>query len=157
DAKLVFEGQPDDVAVQAQKDQTKGFEREFVERAITFWTNEMFLRRDGKLIKIDKPDDAIAFAHREFLFLQLRTDWKVGDKTHPAGALLAANFDDYLSGKRNFDILFQPTERKSLAGVGATLHHVIVNELDNVRNRVFVLTHNDGSWKRVEMSGVPEF
>ncbi len=157
EAKVVLEGKEDDVSVSASRSQTKGFEREFVNRAITFWTNEEFLRRDGKLIKIDKPDDALAFAHREFLFFQLRTDWKVGEKAWPAGALLATKFEDFLGGKRNFDMLFEPTDRKSLAGVGTTLNHLIVNELDNVRNRVFVLTHEKSGWKRVETPGVPEF
>lgn len=157
DAKVVFEGKADDVAVSAMKDQTKGFEREFVERGITFWTNEMFLRRDGKLIRIEKPDDAIASLHREFLLLQLRTDWKVGEKTYPAGALLATNLEKFLTGQREFDLLFEPTERKSLASVSTTRHHVIVNELDNVRNRVFVRTKEKAGWSREEMPGLPEF
>ena len=157
DAQLVFEGKADDVAVSGIKDQTKGFQREFVERGITFWTNEMYFRRDGRLIKIEKPDDAIAFSHREFLFFQLRTDWKVGDKTYPAGALLAIDFEAFLKGQRNFDILFEPTERKSLASVTTTKNHVIVNELDNVRNRVFILTKAKSGWQRAEMPGVPEF
>ena len=43
------------------------------------------------------------------------------------------------------------TERKSLAGASPTLHHVLVNELDNVRNRLYVLTRKDGAWRREEL------
>ena len=46
-----------------------------------------------------------------------RTEWKVGGKTYPAGSLLATNFEAFLKGKRNFDVLFEPTERKSLGGL----------------------------------------
>ena len=44
DAALVFEGEKADVAVAAMNDMTKGFERDFVHRAITFWESELFLR-----------------------------------------------------------------------------------------------------------------
>ena len=36
-------------------------------------------------------------------------------------------------------MLFEPGERKSLAGFTATRHFVVVTELDNVRSRVYVL------------------
>jgi prolyl oligopeptidase len=157
DAQLVFEGQKTDVAVAAVKDMARGFEREFVHRAITFWESELFYRNNGKLVKIDKPIDAIAGVHREWLFMRLRTPWSVADKAYPAGALLATRFDDFLKGERKFDVLFEPTERKSLAAHVPTLHHVILNELDNVKSRLSVLTYKDGKWQREELPGLPKF
>ena len=156
-AETVFEGQPGDVSVAAMRDHTKGFERDFVLRGVTFFSNEMFLRRGGKLVKIDKPDSANANVHRDLLLLELRDDWTVGGKTYPAGALLAADFEGFLGGERRFDVLFQPTERKSLAGYSPTLAHVLLNELDNVRNRVYVLGRKDGKWTREPLPGMPEF
>ena len=157
DAKLVFEGQPEDVAVSAHRDQTPGFERDWVHRSVTFWTSELFLRRDDKLIKIDKPADAKASSDRDLLFIELRTEWEFGGKTYPAGALLATALEAYLEGKGTFDVLFEPTERKSLADFEATRHHVLLNELDNVRNRLYVLTRENGKWKREELPGAPRF
>jgi prolyl oligopeptidase len=157
DAKLVYEGQKSDVWIGAAKDHTKGFEREFVVRAITFWESDFFLLRDGKLVKIEKPIDAQASTHREWLLIRLRTPWEVGGKKYPAGALLAANFEAFLKGERKLDVLFEPTERKSLAGYSPTLGHIILNELDNVRSRLYVLTHKDGAWKREELPGLPKF
>jgi prolyl oligopeptidase len=61
-AKTVFEGRVSDVAVTGFHDPTPGFERDFVLRAMTFYTNELFLVRDDGLIKIEKPDDANAQA-----------------------------------------------------------------------------------------------
>jgi prolyl oligopeptidase len=148
DATMVFEGKPDDVSASVHWDLTPGFEREFAIRAPTFFTNEMLVHRDGKFIKIDKPDDAVASVHRDWMYVKLRTDWKVGDKSYPAGALLAIQFEAFLGGDRNFDVLFEPTERTSLAGFSEMRHHVIVNELDNVANHLYVLTPVDGKWKR---------
>ena len=136
EAKVVFEARPEDMSAYAFRDLTPGFERDIVVRRPTFWTSETFLRRDGKLDKIDKPDDARATFHREWLLLQLRSDWKVRARTYPAGALIAIHLDAFLHGERAFDVLFEPAERKSLVGFSPTRHHILVNELDNVRSRV---------------------
>ncbi len=156
-AETVYEGQPTDVSVVAARDHTKGFERDYVFRGVTFFSNEMFLRRDGKLVKIDKPDSANASAWRDLLLLELRDDWSVGGKTYRAGSLLAADFEGFLKGERKLDVLFEPTERKSLAGFSPTRHHILVNELDNVRNRVYVLTRRGAAWSRAPLPGMPDF
>ena len=156
EAAVVFEGGAKDMSVGADRDLTPGFERDIVMRLPTFFTSETFLRRDGKLVKIDKPDDATASFHREWLLLRLRTDWTVGGKTYPAGALLAIDLEAFLKGERGFDVLFEPTERKSLASVSPTRHFILLNELDNVRSRIEVLSHRDGGWHREPMPGLPE-
>jgi hypothetical protein len=155
-AELVFEGQPDDMAVGASRDLTPGFERDFLVRQITFWTNEFFLRRGGHLIKIDKPDDANASVHREWLLIELRSPWTVEEATYPAGALLAANFEAFLKGDRTLHVLFEPTDRTSLAAWAGTRNHILLTTLDNVRNRISVLTFTDGTWQRAPLTGVPD-
>jgi prolyl oligopeptidase len=155
-ATVVFEGNPDDMSVSASRDLTPGFERDFVSRRRTFYSGETFLRRDGKLIKIEIPDDAELDVNREWLLVTLRTDWTIGDKTYPAGALIATNFEAFLKGGRNFDVLFEPTDRKSLSGASPTRHHILLNELDNIRNKLYVLTYKDGKWLREPLPGVPE-
>ncbi|HSD65116.1 MAG TPA: S9 family peptidase, partial [Vicinamibacteria bacterium] len=155
-AETVDEGKAEDMSLDAFRDHTRGFERDFVHRAITFYTNELFLRRDGRLVKVDKPDSANATVHRDLLLVELRDDWTVGGRTYPAGALLAADFEGFLRGERRFDVLFEPTERKSLAGFSPTLGHVLVNELDNVKNRVYVLSRENGKWRRDPLPGMPE-
>lgn len=157
EAKPVFAGQDADVSVGASRELAKGFERDFVSRSITFWTNEVFVRDGEKLVKIDKPDDANMSSHREWLLIELRTDWTVGGKTYPAGAQLVIRFDDFLKGDRKFAMLYEPSERKSLVSVVGTRHHFLVNELDNVRDRIYVVTHVDGQWTRKPLEGAPEF
>ncbi len=156
-ATVVAEGKVEDVSLFATRDQTRGFPRDIVHRGVTFYSNEFFLLRDGTPRKIEKPDSATAHLHREWLLLELRDDWTVGGTTHPAGALLATKLEAFLAGERTFDVLFLPTERSSLAGFSPTQHHVLLNVLDNVRNRITVLTHVDGTWKREPLPGLPEF
>ncbi|MBM4063316.1 MAG: S9 family peptidase, partial [Planctomycetes bacterium] len=156
-ATTVAEGRPEDVSLHVAHDPTKGFERDLVRRGITFYTNEVALLRDGKLVKIDKPDSANASVHREWLFLVLRDDWQVGGASYTAGSLLACRLEVFLAGSRTFDVLFAPTERSSLAGFSPTRNHVLLNVLDNVRNRVFVLTHGGAGWRKEPLPGLPEF
>ncbi len=155
-AETIFEGQDSDVSVGAYHDHTPGFERDFVYRGITFYSSELYLRRDGSLTRIDVPIDANVGVHREWLLVELRTDWDAGGTVYPAGALLATSFDGFLAGDRKFDVLFAPTERTSLAGYSPTRNYILVNELDNVRNRVYRLRF-DGAWQRELLEGQPEF
>jgi prolyl oligopeptidase len=156
-ATLVYEGQPGDVGVNAWHDDTPGFERDFVSRGITTYSSEQFLRRDGRLIRIEKPDDADAGTFREWLVVKLRTDWSVGGGTYRAGALIATRFEDFLGGKREFDVLFEPTERSSLEGWSTTRNAILLEVLDNVRSLLYVVRHADGAWTRSAVPGLPEF
>jgi prolyl oligopeptidase len=155
DATLVYEGKPDDMSVAAWSDRTPGFEREFVSRQVTFWTSELFLRRDGRRVKIEKPDDANAGVHREWLFLELRTNWTVGATTYAAGSLLAIDCERFLAGDRGFHVLFEPGPRTSLVAYSPTRNHILLTTLDNVRSRLYVLTWQDGAWQRAPLPGVP--
>ena len=156
-ATPVYETQPADVWAYGWHDFTPGFERDFVARGITFYSNEMFLRREGRLVKIEKPEDADAGVWREWLLLQLRTDWSVAGQVYPAGALLATRLDDFLAGKRAFEVLFQPTERRSLTSYSTTRSAILLNELDHVRCRIEALRVTDGRWSREALPGLPEF
>jgi prolyl oligopeptidase len=155
-APLVYEGKAEDMLVSAYRDPTPGFERDFVFRQITFWTNELFVRRDGQLVKIEKPADANASVHREWLLVELRSPWAVGGQTYPAGALLAADFEKFLAGDRTFHVLFAPGPRTSLVAFAGTRRHLLLTTLDNVRSRIEVLAFRDGTWRREPLPGVPE-
>ncbi|MFM8803519.1 MAG: prolyl oligopeptidase family serine peptidase, partial [Planctomycetia bacterium] len=155
-APVVYEGRPEDMSVTAFRDLTPGFERDFVARQITFWTNELFLRRDGKLVKIEKPDDANASVHREWLLVELRSPWAVDGTTHPVGSLLVCKLEQFLAGDRSFHVLFTPGPRTSLVGCVGTRSRLLLTTLDNVRSRIEVLSFEDGAWRREPLQGVPE-
>lgn len=156
EAETVYEGQESDVSVSAGRDLTPGFERDFVYRSPTFFTNEVYLRRDGALLPIEKPADATLIAHREWLFLRLRSPWTLAGRTYPAGALLAAPFERWIAGDRDVDVVYEPGERRSLQGFSPTRAHFLLSELDNVRSRVFVLTPGPAGWQREPLARLPE-
>ena len=158
EAKAVFEGLETDMSAGAYHDPTPGFERDFCYRSPSFFTRETFvLARDGSRHKLELPGDAEPSAEREWLTVQLRSAWKVGKTTYPGGSLLATRFDDFMAGKREFTVLFEPTATTSLAHYSWTRHHLILNVLDDVKNRLTVLTPGEKGWQRSPFVGAPGF
>ena len=147
-AVTVYEGQAEDMYIGAGHDDTPGYERDFVTRTLAFYNDELYLRgKDGSLTKVDAPNSAQKSVQRQWLGLELREAWTVAGKTYAPGSFLVANFDAFMRGERTFDVLFEPTPTTSLAGATLTRNQVVLNVLDNVRNRLTVLTHADGTWK----------
>ncbi len=157
-AKVVYEGTADDMYIAAGRDHSPGYERDFVFRTIAFYNDELYLRRpDGTLDKVDVQNSANKSVQREWLGLELREPWTVGGETYKAGSYLVANFDAFMAGERDFQVLFEPTDTTSLAGVTWTKDHVVLNVLDDVKNRLSVLTPgDDGEWTRSAFTGAPD-
>jgi len=158
EARVVYEGKPEDMYIAGFRDLTPGFEREFVSRTIAFYNDELYLRNaDGTLTRIDAPNSANKTPYREWLILELREDYTAGGRVFPKGAVIAAKFDAFMAGGRDFDVLFEPSETTAFVGLTATRDHLILNVLDNVKNRLTVLTYEGGEWTRKPFVGAPAF
>lgn len=153
EAETVFEGERTDVAVSAWYDNTPGYERSFVDRAIDFYRAQRFeLTADGELVELDVPDDARVSVYRDHLLVRTRSEW-LG---HPAGTLLAANYPAFLAGSREVTVLFGPDEHTSLEQYAWTQNHLLVVTLQDVQTRVRVLTPGEDGWSDEELPGVPD-
>ena len=133
-----------------------GRKYEFINRGVTFFTNEQLVRRGDEWVKIDKPDDASVGTYDDQIIIRLRSDWTAGGQTFPAGSLLCGDFEAYLKGERKLVSLFTPTDRKSLSGTAETKNFIVLNELDNVRNKLYILKRENGTWTRTPMPA-PDF
>jgi prolyl oligopeptidase len=154
DAETLFSGASTDVIVAASVDRTPGFERTMVGRAIDFFNDENYELRGGELIRIDAPTDATVSVHRDWLLIELRTDWYTGDAQYTAGSLLAAKYDEFLAGTAQLQVVFEPDEHTCLNHYAWTRDKLTVVTLADVASRVEVVT--PGSWQREPVSGVPE-
>jgi prolyl oligopeptidase len=157
DAKTVFEGKAEDVASAGQTEILSDGRYDLVTRTPAFFRQEMFLLVGDRLVKLEVPEDCAprVFFRGRFLF-SLRSDWNVGGKTYREGALLATPVDELLKGERRLEVLFEPSERVSLADVDRTRDRVLLQRLDNVKSRLTALSLKDGAWDRTEIptSGV---
>ena len=151
-ADIIFEGGRTDVSVGAYATLAPGYEAEFVYRGIDFYNTDLFIRREGALRAIDIPSDATASVHRGRLFITLDTDWTIGARMYPAGSLLATDFERFLAGDRKLDVLYDPSPGSSLAQYSPTRNHVLINVLDNVRNRVYAATPTMDGWERTNLT-----
>jgi prolyl oligopeptidase len=153
-AETLFSGASNDVIVAATVDRTPGFERTVLGRAIDFFNDENYELRSGELIRIDAPTDATVSVHRDWLLIELRTDWYTGDAQYTAGSLLATKYDEFLDGTAQLQVVFEPDEHTCLNHYAWTRDKLIVVTLADVASRVEVVT--PGSWQREPIPGVPE-
>lgn len=156
-AAVVYEGLADDMYISAGRDHTPGFERSYVSRTLAFYNNELYLiGADGQLQRIEAPNSAEKSFFRNWLTFELREPWTIGGTEYPAGSLLATALDGWMAGKRDVQVLFTPTDTTSLAGYTWTNNHLVLNVLDDVKNRLEVLTPATG-WSRAPLAGAPAF
>ncbi|MCA9126650.1 MAG: S9 family peptidase [Planctomycetales bacterium] len=155
-AEVVYEGTPEDMYIAAFHDDSPGFERNFISRTLAFYSDELYLRKDsGELVKVDAPNSANKSVFHQHLLLELREPWTVDDKTFSAGSLLVSNFEDFMHGQRQLTVLFEPTENSSLASYSPTQDFILLNVLEDVKNRIYVLKHQEGQWRREPLMGAP--
>jgi prolyl oligopeptidase len=153
DAQTVFEGSAGDVIVAAGVDRTPGFERTILRRALDFFNDQVYELRGDELIRIDAPTDASISVHRQWLLIELRTDWITGSASYPAGSLLAADYDEFLAGTAPLRVVFEPDTHTSLLHYAWTRDRLVVVTLSDVASRVEIVT--PGSWQRRPVTDVP--
>ncbi|MDV6264209.1 prolyl oligopeptidase family serine peptidase [Rhodococcoides yunnanense] len=156
EAETVFEGEPQDISISAWHDRTPGFEREFVQRATDFYNSETYVLDGSALTRILTPTDASTSVHENWLLVRTMTPWTVGDTTYPAGALLAADFDEFISGTASLTVLFAPDEHTSLHQYAWTENYLLLVTLQDVRTQLHVLKPRAKEWDASTIDGLSD-
>jgi prolyl oligopeptidase len=154
DAETLFSAASTDVIVAASVNRTPGFERTILRRAIDFFNDEVYELRGEEFIRIDAPTDSTVSVHRDWLLIELRTDWYTGTCEYKAGSLLAANYDEFLAGTAQLQIVFEPDEHTCLNHYAWTRDKLIMVTLADVASRVEVIT--PGSWETAAVPDIPD-
>jgi prolyl oligopeptidase len=152
-AETLFSAASTDVIVAASVDRTPGFERTILRRAIDFFNDEVYELRDSELIRVDTPTDATVSVHRNWLLIELRTDWFSGATEYPAGSLLAADYQQFLAGTAELDVVFAPDEHTCLHHYAWTRDTLVVVTLADVASRVEIIT--PGTWQAEPVPVLP--
>jgi len=154
-AATVFEGQSTDVGVSpwVDHDVREGTTRitEGIRRSIAFYNGETFVLRNDLPVRLAVPDDAAAQIVGPWLIVRLRSEWKIGQRSYPAGALIATPVQEFSDGKAAFDVLFAPTSRSALQNWSVTRNAIVLDVLENVRSRIWMMTRADNNWQRQEI------
>lgn len=151
-AETVFTGSASDVIVAASVDRTPGYERTLLSRAVDFFNDETYQLRSGELVRIDAPTDAGVSVHRNWLLIELRTDWHTGTADFTAGSLLAADYEEFLAGTAELSVVFAPDAHTCLHQYSWTRDKLVMVTLADVATRVEIVT--PGSWSRRAVEGL---
>jgi len=151
-AKTVFEGQVEDVSAEIHSIHTPEGRYHLAVRRPDFFSYEIFLIQNNRLVKLDLPKDLIDFdIFKEHLLLALRADWKLADQTYKQGSLLAMRLDRFLSGDRKFKVLFEPSPRTSLSEFSTTRDRLLIGVMDNIASRIYEARLQDDKWRQTEI------
>jgi prolyl oligopeptidase len=148
EAKQIFEGKETDISAGCSREFDHGRVRDFCSRGVDFQRTEVFIVKDGKQVRIEKPEDATPGTWDDELLLRLRADWTPNPSgpTYKRGSLLVSKLDAFLAGKREFQTLFEPTPQSSLLGWSGTKTKLLVTALTDVKNHVTVFSRQGGKW-----------
>ncbi len=117
DAEVVYEGKPEDVEINTLVVHTPERNYPIVIRADTFFTSEAFYYRDGELLKLDIPADAvIETLFRNQLLLSLKTDWQRDGETWKQGSIVSVDLDDLLRGEGKVVRVVEPDAHSAISG-----------------------------------------
>jgi prolyl oligopeptidase len=154
---VLFETAPESMSVWGSVDRTQGRETVwFVERLSFFDSNIWLGDHSGPKAKLDLPADLSMEAHRGWLVVKRRTPWTIGQRTHPPDTLLGLSLAGFLSGERNFTVLFEPGERRALQSFFWSNGQLVLSILDELQPVFEVLTPSAKGWARSKIAGLPE-
>jgi prolyl oligopeptidase len=160
EATEVFAGEPADVAAGVYRTWDRDESYDVAYRTPSFFETLNYLYTgDGGFRHIDIPADArfLGVMNGQML-VQLKTDWQVGDATYPQAALIAIDFERFMDGARDFEVLMVPGESLAIprGGILTTRDHIVVRVLDDVVSKMMRFSFIDGKWvsEAIETEGL---
>lgn len=155
DAPVVFAGEPSDVSVGVSVGRLPGYQHHVFSRRPDFFTSRRWILRGDDLVEIDVPADAAVGVHERWLTVRPRSAWAVGGRSYEPGTLLIADLEEYLAGGRDVHVLFEPTATTALSMWAWTRNHLLLGLIEDVRDRIEVVTPGDGFGRR-PLAGQPQ-
>jgi prolyl oligopeptidase len=120
---------------------------EFRVRSVTFYTSKYWHRTPKDLENISAADDDTPFKEvpiqddaqvstfGDMALVTLRSDWSTSGRMFKQGSLLACTFDDLMAADLiKAQVLFEPTDTRSLEASTATKSFLVLKILEDVRS-----------------------
>ena len=150
EATEIFAGEQADVSAGVYRTWDRDDSYDVAFRVPSFFETLNYLYMgDGKFEHIDIPTDArfLGVMNGQML-VQLKSDWETGDTTYPQAALISIDFERFMDGDREFEVLIVPGESMAIprGGIITTRDHIIVRLLDDVVSKLRRFSFVDGKW-----------
>jgi prolyl oligopeptidase len=154
-ARQLFAVDTADMGVWVATMHTARGEEPVIARLPTIFTSEQHLVRDGALLRLDVPDDAKSTVVAGQMVLQLVSDWTVGGKTFHAGSIVSADFERYLAGERDVELVLQPGARSTINGMTTTRDLLLVSQLNDVQGELLAFRRQGDAWQHDRIGNPP--
>jgi prolyl oligopeptidase len=154
---VLFETTPASMNVHGSPDRTQPSETVwYLERPDFFDLNIWRGDRAGPRVKLDLPSDIEMDAHADWLVVKRRTAWTIAGRVYSPDTLLGTSLSEFLAGKREFAVLFEPGERRALQSFFWTNGKLVLSILDELRPVFEVLTPSNAGWTNERLKGLPD-
>ena len=143
-ARMLFEGQTTDVAVQPSIDQDAGIAQAFIVRSVSFFESEYYYAPNlDTPAKLPLPRNAdLRGVLDGRAIVTLREPWQYRGHDYPNGAIVA-----YAPRGGAAELVFAPRDTQSVENVGIGDTGLVVQYLDNVSGRAARIVRNgEGRW-----------
>jgi prolyl oligopeptidase len=149
EAKTIFEGDSTNVGIWGMTINKADNTYTIIHQGVTFFTSRTYVYEDNEIIKLDIPEDAdINDILNKQVIIHLKSQWKVGGKTYPQGALISVDYNELLNRKHDIKLITAPTAKSSITSASATKNMLIVNMLNNVKSELYTYKFENGNWKK---------
>jgi prolyl oligopeptidase len=155
-APVIFETTPGNMGAFSGVDRTGDVPRVWFSERLDFFNSRLWLGDEtGARSKLDLPTDIWMDAHRDWLVVKPRTAWTAGGQTHAPDTVLGISLSSFLSGDRNFTVVFEPGPRRALQGFFWAAGKLVLSILDELQPVFEVLTPSSNGWARASLPGMP--
>lgn len=118
-------------------------------KCFDFRNRNTFVLEKEMLVQLDIPDDSIFRGFfKNYLIIILNSDWTVTARNYTKGMLLAIDYDKFLRGSRNFEVLFESQERMHLESIHFTKNFLIANIQNNISSELYCYCFKNGKWEK---------
>ena len=147
DAKLIFEGNRNDVSSSGSIMRDGKAEYLLISQRKTFYTGDIFIWKDNKSVKLDLPEDiSINGILNNQLILELKSDWSVNGKTYKNGTLISLNFTKFINGEKDIRTIVVPNEFSSINEIATTKSKLLINMLTDVTGELHIYSFTNEKW-----------
>lgn len=118
-----------------------------------FFNSDLYLFDQSlALQKIALPSDVhYEGSFKEYVFFQLKSDWKIGKRFFPKGSLVSLHWKDLLKpdlDKKTLKVIYTPKPRESFNFISTDKNGVFLGITRNVNSVLYYFTKTDKGWTK---------
>lgn len=155
EAKQVFETDTTSVGAFGNTFYSNGKLHQIIYDSQTFYTRDIYYFLAGKFQKFNIPSDANFESYfKDEVVIALQSNWELNGEVFKQGALVSINIEENLKGTIKPQLIYEPNKKTSISSVSSTKDYLVVNVLENVKNKLLKYKLANGKWEQQEVKSL---